>query len=288
MERPELVNHEALLKLIQEFIKHHHRDEKLDYFQQLSLTSLFYLFHSITSSVDMTIEPFDLLIETELTVSAGTGSSASFLVCLSAIFYQYIRLKTSHRKENISKNGFKPCALNTIDLKKFERRELDLISKWAYCAERIIHGAPSGVDNTVCTYGSLVEFRKTTGANQLNIPLKLKVLLINTKVPRDTKAMVKRVHNLKERHGGVVECVLEALDCAAQEALECFKLLNKECLKIDTFKEQKLIVSQLYDRLGVVPFLPLPLQIIRRFFLGTYRHESKSSGNFECVASEIG
>lgn len=242
IEQPELINHEALLKQIEEIFKHH---SALDYFQKLSLTSLFYLFHSITASVDITIAPFDLLVETDLTVSAGTGSSASFLVCVAAIFYQYIRVKVKHH-DNISKNPYKPCKLNHMNLHKFDKRELDLISKWAYCAERIIHGAPSGVDNTICTYGSLVEFRKATGAKQLNIPLKFKILLVNTKVPRNTVAMVKRVSTVREKYGGVVDSVLEAMDAVAMEALDCFKSLNRECLKIDSFK-----IMELYEKLGV-------------------------------------
>lgn len=249
IEHPEFVNHETHLKLIEDFIKHHTNHSTLDYFQQLSLTTLFYLFHSMTASIDMTIQPFELLIETDLTVSGGTGSSASFCVCVAAIFYQYIRVKTAER-DNISKNPYKPCKLN-VDFKKFEKHELDLISKWAYCAERIIHGTPSGIDNTVCTYGSLVEFSKTTGAEQLAIPLKFQILLVNTKVAKDTKAMVKRTMGLKERHGGVVEAVFEAMDAVAREALECFKSLNREFLRIDTFKEQKLVVAELYERLGV-------------------------------------
>lgn len=250
IEHPELVNHDALLKLIEDFVKTHTENAPLDYFQQLSLTTVFYLFHSMITSIDLTIKPFDLFIETDLTVSGGTGSSASFCVCVAAIFYQYIRVKTANFA-NLSKTTFKPCKLKSIDLRKFEKPELDLISRWAYCAERIIHGTPSGVDNTVCTYGSLVEFNKTSGAKQLEIPLKFKILLVNTKVQKDTKAMVKRTSVLRERHGGVVGAVFEAMDAVSKEALECFKCLNREFLRIETYKEQKLVVAELYERLGV-------------------------------------
>lgn len=237
IEQPELINHEILLKQIEEIFK---CDTGLDYFQKLSLTSLFYLFHSLIASVDVTITPFDLIIDTDLTVSAGTGSSASYLVCVAAIFYQYIRMKTKH-PENISKPLYKPCKLHHTNINKFDTHELALISKWAYCAERIIHGAPSGVDNTICTYGALVEFRKASGAKQLDIPLKFKVLLVNTKVPRNTVAMVRRVVTVREKYGGVIDAVLEALDAVALEALDCFKNFNRDYLKI----------VELYEKLGV-------------------------------------
>lgn len=238
------MDHDALLKLIVDFLEQHHSGEMpFDYFQKLSLVSFFYLFHAILSSVDVAIEPFDLLVETDLTVSAGTGSSASFLVCVAAICYQYVRLKVKNR-DNISKNGYKPCSLQISDLNKFEKHELELISKWAYCAERIIHGTPSGVDNTVCTYGSLVEFSKSAGAKKLDLPLKFKILLVNTKVGRNTKAMTKRVFIVKEKYGTVIDLVLEALDNVAKEALKCFK----EYSKIHTHKEE---IEKLYEKLGV-------------------------------------
>lgn len=205
----------------------------------------------MTASVDAEIKPFDLIIETDLTVGAGTGSSASFCVCLAGLFYQYFRVHAVASKENLAKNGFKPCKIIVNDLKKFEKHELDLISDWAYSAEKIIHGKPSGIDNSVCTYGSLVAFSKSSGVEQLDIPLKFKILLVNTREPKDTKVMVKRTTSLRERYGDVIEAVFDALDAVAKDALECFKSLNKELLRISTIKEQKVAVEEIYNRLGV-------------------------------------
>ena len=32
-------------------------------------------------------------------------------------------------------------------------RDRDIINRWAYIGDKIIHGQPSGVDNTLSTYG---------------------------------------------------------------------------------------------------------------------------------------
>lgn len=240
IQHPELIDHEALLQQIEIFVTKYNQ---LNFYQKLSLTTLFYLFHAMTASIATDLQGFNLNVETDLTVGAGTGSSASFCVCLAAIFYQYVRLKTANQN-NCSRQPFKPCKLDNIDLKKFTRKELDLISNWAYCAEKIIHGKPSGVDNTVCTYGSLVAYSKINGMEQLDIPLKCKILLVDTRVQKDTKVMVKRTTSLMERHEDIIEAVFDALDAVAKEALDCFKSLN-------AVQERKKTDSEIYERLGV-------------------------------------
>lgn len=143
LEKPELLNHDALVRVIENFVNKRSGTFPLSNFQYLSLTSLFYLFYAMFSSVNFDIDPFILTVESDLTLNAGTGSSASFLVCLVATFYQYIRIKTQ-QKENASRNGFKSLKLRSVDIDKFDKKDLDLISKWAYTAERIIHGGASG------------------------------------------------------------------------------------------------------------------------------------------------
>lgn len=38
--------------------------------------------------------------------------------------------------------------------------ELELINSWAYAGETVLHGTPSGLDNTVSCYGGAIKFVK--------------------------------------------------------------------------------------------------------------------------------
>lgn len=79
-------------------------------------------------------KPGKAVVTSELPMGAGLGSSASFCVALSGALIA------------LSEKLF----LNDNE----KKIDLELVSKWAYEGERIIHGKPSGIDNTVSTFGT--------------------------------------------------------------------------------------------------------------------------------------
>lgn len=83
--------------------------------------------------------PVDVVITSELPLGSGLGSSAAFCVALSAALLALsgtVDVDREHRGWIVYKED-----------------ELDLLNKWAFEGEKIIHGKPSGIDNTVSTYG---------------------------------------------------------------------------------------------------------------------------------------
>ncbi|RZC33473.1 hypothetical protein BDFB_008440 [Asbolus verrucosus] len=136
---PELLDHERFREAIKEFIEDKGGSHPPNPKQEQALIAFFYLFWAILGTIDLEIKQFKLKIESELTVSAGTGSSASFAVTIAAFLIQFVRVKKCK-----SKSSYKNFKLNMRDLKAFDKADLDLISKWAFQAERIIHGRPSG------------------------------------------------------------------------------------------------------------------------------------------------
>lgn len=84
-------------------------------------------------------KPATVIVTSDLPVGAGLGSSAAFCVSLTATLLAY------SDSVSLDKNQQGWLAYGDSDL--------DLLNKWAFEGEKIIHGKPSGLDNTVSTYG---------------------------------------------------------------------------------------------------------------------------------------
>lgn len=81
-----------------------------------------------------------MVVSSELPLGSGLGSSAAFCVALAAALLAF----TDSVGVDVNHQGWL----------SFGEKELDLVNKWAFEGEKIIHGKPSGIDNTVSTYGT--------------------------------------------------------------------------------------------------------------------------------------
>ncbi|XP_038212373.1 mevalonate kinase [Zerene cesonia] len=202
IEAPEALAHEEHLTRIEIFVKDIISNfEHLPNVKQNALRSLFYVVFGIFGG-NAFENGLEITIVSDLTIGAGTGSSASFAVCLAGALLQLAKLKKGIKVDRLS-----------LDDKK-------LISKWAFNCEKITHGTPSGIDNTTSTFGSLVTFRKGQEPGLLDIKLGLRILLVDTGVSRETKVLAANVRSLMQRNKQAVDCVMEAIDHIAKSALE--------------------------------------------------------------------
>jgi hydroxymethylglutaryl-CoA reductase len=101
-------------------------------------------------------------ISTDLPVAMGLGSSAALSVAL-------VRA-----------------------LARFVRRPLDnqAVCEGAFEIEKIFHGFPSGIDNTVATYGGLIAFTRGTAARRLDARRSLPLVVALGRAPRRTQQNV--------------------------------------------------------------------------------------------------
>ncbi|KNA17997.1 hypothetical protein SOVF_074730 [Spinacia oleracea] len=147
-------------------------------------------------------KPATVTVTSELPLGAGLGSSAAFCVALSGAL-----LALSECCElDYSQQGW-------LTLRN---SELDLVNKWAFEGEKIIHGRPSGIDNTVSTYGNMIQF-KSGEITRLKSNTPLKMLITNTKVGRNTKALVAGVSERTLRYPEAMTCVFKAVDSISKE-----------------------------------------------------------------------
>ena len=91
--------------------------------------------------------PVDVTITSELPLGSGLGSSAAFCVALSAAL--------------LALSGSVDVDREHRGWMAYKEDDLVLLNKWAFEGEKIIHGKPSGIDNTVSTYGMQNPFSLT-------------------------------------------------------------------------------------------------------------------------------
>ncbi|KAG0259350.1 hypothetical protein DFQ27_004092 [Actinomortierella ambigua] len=165
--------------------------------------ALLYL-HAHLATKAVLEQGFDFSVRSSLPVGAGLGSSASYSVCVATALLQI--------------NGFL-----TPEMDNATKR--DLVNQWAFQAEKVIHGNPSGIDNTVSTFGGAVAFKK----GQIE-PLpefqSLRFLLTNTRVPRETQVQVANVRKRRDRFPNIIDPVLDSIDSISVSCKELFSHHN--------------------------------------------------------------
>lgn len=129
-----------------------------------------------------------------LPIGAGLGSSAAFSVALSATltrFLEYVnhslgKTTTSNNKTELKlivwKNDLSndkywvaspagPSGTSVTTSYEYQIPDssmLDIINKWAYASEVVIHGTPSGLDNTTSCFGGALKFSKKPGTQSVD------------------------------------------------------------------------------------------------------------------------
>ena len=104
-----------------------------------------------------------------LPAGAGLGSSAAYSVCLAASLLCHThaigRPTSSEAEISCSElpeplpSRLRACGVWSGPGRGWSKGERDLINKWGYQAERLIHGKPSGIDNSISTFGELIQTR---------------------------------------------------------------------------------------------------------------------------------
>ncbi|KAG9015180.1 cystathionine beta-lyase [Tulasnella sp. JGI-2019a] len=139
-----------------------------------------------------------------LPVGAGLGSSAAYSTCVASA------LLLTHERISVPSDSGEGLGAAT-----------DEVNGWAFLAEKVLHGNPSGVDNAVSVHGGAIAFTRTDGGPKM-VPIhgfkSIRFLLVNTKVPRDTKSLVAGVGLKKQQQPELVNSILSQIQHISNEA----------------------------------------------------------------------
>ncbi|XP_042525560.1 mevalonate kinase [Dipodomys spectabilis] len=193
----------------------------------LALLAFLYLYLAICRK-QRVLPSLDIVVWSELPTGAGLGSSAAYSVCMAAAL-----LTACEEIPNPLRDGER--------VGRWAEADLELINKWAFQGERVIHGNPSGVDNAVSTWGGALHYQQGKMA-ALQRPPVLQILLTNTKVPRSTKSLVAGVRSRLKKFPEIVGPLLTSIDAIS---LECERVLGE--MAVAPAPEQYLVLEELID-----------------------------------------
>lgn len=174
---------------------------------------------------------FNLSARATLPIGAGLGSSASFSVCIAtALLLLHQRISIPPLPEPSRSPGARSSTdPGHIHVPHQGRKAIpgdvaEEVNRWAFVSEKVLHGTPSGVDNSVSVFGGALAYTKTGFAGKKGgmEPIQgfksLKFLLTDSKVPRDTKALVAGVAAKKAKDPKKIDAILDAIQSISDEA----------------------------------------------------------------------
>jgi mevalonate kinase len=182
-------------------------DDHTKKIHQSAASAFLYLFMSLGSPSS---PPCIYTLRSTIPIGQGLGSSASITVCIStALLLQCRALSGPHPDQQSSE----------------AEEQLTRINRWAFVGELIIHGNPSGVDNTVATNGHAVLFQRKDYSKPPSVTIlrdfpELPLLLVDTCQPKSTAAEVAKVGALKKKHPAVVDGILDSIDSIVNSVYE--------------------------------------------------------------------
>lgn len=147
---------------------------------------------SMRTCIDHLFRPsFHLTVRSTLPIGAGLGSSASFSACASTailLLHQRISvppLPAPTRESSKDDPGH-------IHVSHQGRRAIppaiaEEVNRWAFVSEKILHGNPSGVDNSVAVFGGALAYTRAGFTRKSGMePISGLVILTAAKIPEMT------------------------------------------------------------------------------------------------------
>lgn len=132
-----------------------------------------------------------LIIESELPIAKGVGSSASFAVVLGASLLKFWEKAW---------NEFLPKDTTGIDFANFEEFRSHA-NHVAFDFEKIFHSTPSGLDNSAISYGGVLAYNRVEQKRaqiEVNFLDTFEIVLIDSGMEKNTKKTVEMIRKMTQ------------------------------------------------------------------------------------------
>ncbi len=139
---------------------------------------------------------FSLRIDSKIPVAVGLGSSAATAVATMA-------------------------AISKLYSHKIDR---EMIMKTAYQSERMIHGTPSGIDQTISTYGGIISYSRGKTFQRITPSRSISLVVGNTEKTRSTGRMVDKVREQMDQSGTFKKEIMSSVMQISQSAVRALRL----------------------------------------------------------------
>ena len=103
---------------------------------------------------------------------------------------------------------------------QLDRRE---IFKLAFIPENYLHGHPSGVDQATCTYGGIIQFRKSSKIKPIKVKRPPMILVCDSGAHRSTKALVGSVVKRSQNQADRFQTHLEEMTSLSNSVAKALK-----------------------------------------------------------------
>jgi len=153
---------------------------------------------------EVKLEPghWDFKVETQIPLASGLGSSASLAVASAACILKAKQLPT----------------------------DLASINELAYKAELLAHGRPSGIDNTVITYGGIIAY-KQKAIQKIEDQGRFDVVIVNSKQVKSTQKAVAQVKYLNEQLPNTSHALFDLIGTLSEDFLAAYNEGNFAAMK---------------------------------------------------------
>lgn len=173
-----------------------------------------YCIEKLHDNFNINFENTKISIFSSLIKGAGLGSSASTAVAFVAAINEYYQL----------------------------RMEKNQISALTLEMEKKIHGTPSGIDNTTCTFGKMIYFKKGN-YKVIDFPVDFKILITYTNMEHNTKRAIEKIGLYKKQYPKLCKEIFNSIKKITKDAKKNLKTGNLQKIGLLMNQNQELLTK---------------------------------------------